>query len=927
MLPRRRSVTLAALIALIGAAGAASAAPQSEQLERHKINAVRSVLSGQEAQLADMTHAVTQADALLGLDMRADASGAVLTIKTTGKPEVRTFFFGGNRRLVIDVKDTVNLKAGHTLRPEGPCPVAKVRTSLFSVKPRIVSRTVIDLDRPCTYSCDQTEGKITVTLTGQQAPHADPLAALTDELSKLRKSVPLNNETAAKHALIQPPRPLATATPVALAASPTVPIPTPKDGLLATTAPPTIILSSTTALAAPAEIAPQNAAAEDPNLLAQAFQSLLAQNTPAAVPAGESPSPEPETPVAAEAQAEVVTEAEVQPEPAEAPQDEPEAEMITEAVTAPVVEALAPAPVETVEELIVEPAPELPTRAELLAMGIDPLTQPVTIDFREMELSNVVALLAQKAGINVIAGTEVSGVISANLREVPLIRALEMLLRLNGLGIVEEAGIFRIIPYADAQAEHRVSKVVSLKNAKAADIQSTLDSALAGAVDATVTSVASNESTNTIILTGPQDRIDELERLCMQLDVGEPPKPTVTEAIPLDYAEPDELMTSIETLMTPEIGQVAADSRSRTIIITDYPIVVEQVRDIIASLDLPVKQVAIESMVVEAFLEDSAQTGIDWLVDAVNRRSSYGTGQVNQGPNTGHVNSGQATDSWGTPLRVIDPATLQSGALPAGQLLHQVTGTFDDLTTGSTLGANAAAPLAITFSMLSNDFDISGLISAEAQSSNISILSNPTIVTIENKEAHISIVREIPYRETTETEAGGSLASTEFKEIGVTLTVTPRVTNSNDIIVDFTVKESNVDSTLPAVNNIPVENRREAAATLRMGDGQTIFIGGLRKADEDLVVAKVPILGDIPVMNFLFRNTNSVQRNTELLTFLTCTVLGDTLPDLTDAMQDKYDTLENTPKVPNAQKTLFNSLAHPEEMRDPFWKWRRSEEE
>jgi type II secretory pathway component GspD/PulD (secretin) len=117
------------------------------------------------------------------------------------------------------------------------------------------------------------------------------------------------------------------------------------------------------------------------------------------------------------------------------------------------------------------------------------------------------------------------------------------------------------------------------------------------------------------------------------------------------------------------------------------------------------------------------------------------------------------------------------------------------------------------------------------------------------------------------------VATTEFKPIGVTLDVSPRVTHLNDIIANISAKQSSVSGLTDT--GVPIEDKREAETTLTVKDGQTIFIGGLRNHADRLEVSKVPVLGDVPVINFLFRNTRSEKTNTELMVFLTCHVLGD----------------------------------------------------
>jgi len=520
-----------------------------------------------------------------------------------------------------------------------------------------------------------------------------------------------------------------------------------------------------------------------------------------------------------------------------------------------------------------------PAEREDLPPGMDPLDQLVNIDFREMDLSSVISLLAKKAQVNVIAGTEVSGTVTADIRNVPLRKAMDMVLRMNGLGIVEEEGIFRIVPYEEAVASRRMTRMVVLTNAQAEDVRTTLEGILVGGRDAKLVSISANKNTNVIIVSGPEDSVAEFERLARELDVKEPTLPTVTEAIKLNYLDPKMAKPILETIKTDKIGKVEIDQEGRHVIVTDIPAAVEQMRALLVDVDLPVKQVAIEAMIVDAVLRDASQTGVDWTVEAIRRHSSNGDlvsdlSQLSLDGNLGNI----GTDA-------LDAGVLQLG-------------------------------------ILSSEVRINAAIAAEVQSRNAEILANPSIVTVENNPAMISIVQEFPYQEITQGLTGPPVASTEFKPIGVTLEVTPRITHANDTIVEITAKQSSVSGLTES--GVPIEDKREATTKLRAENGRTIFIGGLRNVSDRLNVSKIPVLGDIPVLNFLFRNTDTEKVNTELLIFLTCHVMNESLPELSATQSEAYDKLDSTPKVPDAQRANFRDIVKPQEMRDPMWKWRRS---
>lgn len=524
-------------------------------------------------------------------------------------------------------------------------------------------------------------------------------------------------------------------------------------------------------------------------------------------------------------------------------------------------------------------APDAPVVVEKKTWTGSPLQQPVTLDFRDMDLLNAVQILADMAGINVIAGTDLVGTVTLNLKNVPLMQAMETALRVNGLGIVEEEGIYHIKPYLDAIASKRETRVVDITEAKADEIVTTLKSVIQGSEYESLISISSNDTANTVIVAGPEEQIEPLVVMAKRLDVEQATLPTVTMPIKLNYADPKEMMAALDGMLTPDIGKIALDERARVLVVTDIPIVVEQMQDLIKQLDTPVKQVAIDAMIVDVTLTDAADTGVDWLISAVKNQS-----RRDAAGNTGIF-----------------------------------TGDLQNLSLHSDLSVGDAAGL-LNFGILSGDIDWRGLIQAEVRNNNSTLLSNPKLITVENQPATITIASEIPYTELTSTQQGGQQTHTEFKPIGTTLEVTPKVTHDDHIIAEILAKES---TSSQVVNGVPVEDKREINTTPHLASGQTIYVGGLRKNNDIVSVRKIPVLGDVPVVNLLFRSNRRSETVNELLIFLTCSVVKGE-PVLTDYQQKQVDDVHGVDVKVSAETALINDAVHPGELRDPAWKWRKN---
>lgn len=510
-----------------------------------------------------------------------------------------------------------------------------------------------------------------------------------------------------------------------------------------------------------------------------------------------------------------------------------------------------------------------------LSAAEDPLRQTVDVNFKNMPLDNVVSLLANKGQIQVISAVDLAGGVTANLKDISLGRAIEVILRNENLGIVEEDGIYRIMAYEDAVAARRDTRMITLKNANALEVKTTLLEVISSSPEAGFISISANATTNMLIIQGPRSEIRDLEDLVARLDVADAVLPTQTKIIPLNYADPASVMTLLTTGgMTSATGKVSVDMRTRQLIVTDLPQNIEAILELIPILDQPVKQVSIEVMIVDAIMTDDAQSGFQWFMDAVQK---------------------------GTPPMV------------GGHLASFGAGFEDTITSAGSLA----------FSVLSGDIDLTGIIRAEVLSNNAELLAQPILVTTENNPAIINLTTEFPYQETIATGAGPPIAATQFKEIGTVLSVTPQVTHDNHIGIQIDVKQSAVTGF--TTTEVPIEAKRSIQTNLRLNDGESIFIGGLRSYDDRLRVKKVPILGDIPFLNFLFRSNSVTQENIELLIFLTCNVLPDDPPSLTPHQKMKYDILGGTPELPNGTRAVLRPYLHPEEQRDPIWKWKRAD--
>lgn len=300
--------------------------------------------------------------------------------------------------------------------------------------------------------------------------------------------------------------------------------------------------------------------------------------------------------------------------------------------------------------------------------------------------------------------------------------------------------------------------------------------------------------------------------------VPERDKILTTEIFNLNFANAEDIEKTISKLVSRD-GRVGTDNRLNSIVVTDTVTNMEHIRKAISKLDTKAPQVMIEALIVNVKLTDELKMGVDWT--KLGRSRNYFSQVLNA---TGSAN-------------------------PYGK---------------------------VTFSTTEGDWSFQGLIDFVETNKDVRILANPKVLVLNNHTATIDSVEEIPYKELSETAAGGSIGTVSFKEAGIKLQVTPQITNDGYIIMHVRPEQSAQTGTFTIENSeTPIIETRRTDTTLRVKDGQTIIIGGLRKSGPSVVESKIPILGDIPLIGMLFRKIDTDQIESELGVFITPHIYTD----------------------------------------------------
>jgi len=390
--------------------------------------------------------------------------------------------------------------------------------------------------------------------------------------------------------------------------------------------------------------------------------------------------------------------------------------------------------------------------------------EPISLNFQDVEVRSVLQVLADYAGINLVASDTVQGNITLRLQGVPWDQALELILRSKGLARREEGNVLLVAPAAEL-AEQSLGA-----------------------------------------------------RLGQELDAQL--QPLRRELLRIHHAEASELAELLlATLADDGIltgrGSLSVDTRTNTLVAHQPEDRLAELRQLVAQLDVPVRQVAIEARIVEANLDYEKSLGVRW------GRRLYG-----ETPQLGKdVFVDLGVERAGSSIGL--------GLLRGGVLL---------------------------------DLELSAM----EKTGNGEIISQPKVVTADKETARILKGTEVPYQETTKSGA----TSVAFREASLSLEVTPQITPDGKVIMTVKVTKDEPDF-VNALNDVPPIRKNEVNAKVRVADGETIVIGGVYSTTQNNVVDKVPFFGDLPYVGRLFRRDALQEKKSELLVFLTPRIMSD----------------------------------------------------
>ncbi len=446
------------------------------------------------------------------------------------------------------------------------------------------------------------------------------------------------------------------------------------------------------------------------------------------------------------------------------------------------------------------------------------------LELKDMDIMDVLKLIAQKTGLNIIVGKGVQGKVTIYLNGVSATEALRIILDANGLAYKYDDGIVRVMTaqeyerrYGQVFGGKSQTKVYHLNYAKAEDLSPLIEH-----LKSSTGKIISDLKSNTIVVMDARENAEMIEALIREVDI-----PVEVEVFELNYAKVEDIVAKIEPLITQSVGSVRFDERSNKIIVTDKPSKMGVIARLIREFDVQDRQVLIEAKIVQIQLSDSYELGVDWKA----------------------VFPGMDDLTAQSDFDVISNSESNRGKLQIGTIT-------------------------------TNNY--TAMIEALQTIGKTNVLSSPSITVVNNQEAKILVGTTQPYvTTTTTTPASGPTTVSEsvnFIEVGVKLYVVPTI--HSDGFITMKIKPEVSTALTPITtgqnNEIPVVETSEAETIVRIKDGVTVVIGGLIKDEKRSTIKKVPLLGNVPLLGKFFRNTDDSVVKTEIAIFLTPRVMiGD----------------------------------------------------
>ncbi len=488
-----------------------------------------------------------------------------------------------------------------------------------------------------------------------------------------------------------------------------------------------------------------------------------------------------------------------------------------------------------------------PAPSQEIQAGSQGLDEKVSLDLRNIEVSDAIRFIAQKGGLNLAVSKNVSGRVQLLLNNVPVRDILDIILITNQLAYEKRGDIYYIMTEAEYKerfgrkfSDTRKIKVFRLKYAIPDQAF-----ALFEVLKSEIGRLLVDPESGTVLVMDSQENIDRMQ---MALD-GLEQKRNI-KVYSLKYAKALDIETRLKAqLDSKKVGLISADERTNQVIVETLSTRMEDIDMLIESLDKKTKEVLIESKIVKVTFNNNFDAEIKWD-GMVSKLAKYGTQFIGNHPYDALFRTGQSFIDNNNYVKITPTATPSAGAMSVAT---------------SNLFLGTITPGGDAFETMINFLKTIG---------DTKVLSTPRLAVINNQEAKIHVGAKEAYVTTTTTTGQTTTTTAEavtFVDVGIQLAVTPTINDDGFVTMKIKPEISSVVDTLvtPSGNKIPIIDSSLAETSVMVKDGVSILIGGLRREDVVETKQSVPFLGDLPIIGKPFTSSSSQKTRSELLILIT----------------------------------------------------------
>ena len=463
----------------------------------------------------------------------------------------------------------------------------------------------------------------------------------------------------------------------------------------------------------------------------------------------------------------------------------------------------------------------------------------ISLDIKGMDIRDVLKILSQKSGLNIVADKDVKGTIVLYVKDVAVMDALNILVSTNDLAYELEGSLLRIMTdktyerlHGEKFDDRTKTEIVRLDYANATEITKAITK-----MKTKIGKIIPDDSSNTIVLIDAPRNVKRMKDAISEMDVT-----LVTEVFSLDYANAESIKGKLEEMLSKNSGSMRFDERTNKIIVKDTPKKIEDIKKVVEAFDEKTREVVIDANIIEVTLYDKYSSGIDWAAIAT-------LGDI----------AIEGTTNLTT--RLLGPNTIPS-----------------DLTISKKDGAHSTViKLLETFG-------------------ETNILSRPRITVADKEEAKILVGKKEAYVTSTTSQSDTTSVtsiSVNFIDVGLMLYVTPAINKDGFVTMKIKPEISSAEYrefiSEDKKTEVPIVSTSEVETTVLVKDGTTVIIGGLMKDTVTEYKEKIPFLGDVPLLGKLFSTKGKSKIKTELVILLTPHIIeGDKTTEEVKFYKDEW---------------------------------------